>query len=223
MKIKPGSKLVMIGDSITDCGRAQPVAEGLFDPLGRGYVNIVSALIGATYPEHRMRIVNVGCGGNTVKSLKDRWQRDVIDLKPDWVSIMIGINDVWRQFDLPLMKEQHVLPDEYEKTLDNLVATTLKSVKGVVLIAPYYIEPNRNDAMRARMDEYGAIVKKIAVKRKTLFVDTQSAFDSILKTCHPNALSWDRVHPNQIGHTVIARAFLDTIGFEWKRNGLIEK
>lgn len=219
MKIKPGSKLVMIGDSITDCGRAQPVAEGLFDPLGRGYVNIVSALIGATYPEYGTRIVNVGCSGNTVLSLKDRWQRDVIDLKPDWVSIMIGINDVWRQFDLPLMKENHVLPDEYERTLDNLVETTLKSVKGVVLMAPYYIETNRKDAMRARMDEYGAIVKKIASKRKALFADTQAAFDAILGNCHPAALAWDRVHPNQIGHAVIARCFLDAIGFEWKRNG----
>ena len=154
-----------------------------------------------------------------MKSLKDRWQRDVIDQKPDWVSIMIGINDVWRQFDLPLMKEQHVLPEEFEKTLDNLVTTTLRSAKGVVLMAPYYIEPNRKDAMRARMDEYGAIVRKIATKRKTLFADTQAAFDTILENCHPAALAWDRVHPNQIGHTVIARTFLDAIGFEWKRNG----
>ena len=179
----------------------------------------MSALIGASYPEDRIRIVNVGCSGNTVKSLKDRWQRDVIDQKPDWVSIMIGINDVWRQFDLPLMKEQHVLPEEFEKTLDNLVTTTLRSAKGVVLMAPYYIEPNRKDAMRARMDEYGAIVRKIATKRKTLFADTQAAFDTILENCHPAALAWDRVHPNQIGHTVIARTFLDAIGFEWKRNG----
>ncbi len=215
MKIESGSKLVMIGDSITDCGRVQPVAEGLFDPLGRGYVNIVSALIGATYSERRIRIVNVGSSGHTVRNLKDRWQKDVIGLKPDWVSIMIGINDVWRQFDVPLM-EQHVSPEEYEKTLDKLVADTLRSVDGVVLMAPYYIEPNRSDAMRARMDEYGRIVKKISQKRKTLFADTQSYFDEILKTCHPAALAWDRVHPNQIGHAVIARAFLDAVGFEWR-------
>ena len=69
MKIQPGSKLLMIGDSITDVGRAQPVAEGLFDPLGRGYVNIVSALIGAVYPHYRIRVVNMGCSGNTVRSL----------------------------------------------------------------------------------------------------------------------------------------------------------
>jgi lysophospholipase L1-like esterase len=140
-----------------------------------------------------------------------------MELKPDWVSIMIGINDVWRQFDVPLMKEQHVMIGEYEETLDKLVETTLRAKKGVILMTPYYIEPNRDDAMRARMDKYGQAVRKIAIRRKTLFADTQAAFDSILKTCHPNALAWDRVHPNQIGHMVIARAFLDAIGFGWKR------
>lgn len=217
MKIKPGSKIVMIGDSITDCGRTQPVAEGLFDPLGRGYVNIVSALLGAVYPDYHLRIVNVGNSGNTVRNLKERWQKDVLDLKPDWVSVMIGINDVWRQFDLPLMKETHVPIDEYEKTLDKLVVDTLPLVKGMVLLTPYHIEANRKDAMRCKMEEYGAVVKKIALKRKTLFVDTQAAFDSLLQHFHSAAIAWDRVHPNQIGHTVIAKAFLDAIGFEWKR------
>ena len=217
MKIKPGSKIVMIGDSITDCGRTQPVAEGLFDPLGRGYVNIVSALLGAVYPDYRLRVVNVGTSGHNVKNLEERWQRDVVDLKPDWVSVMIGINDVWRQFDLPLMKEAHVSIGEYEKTLDKLVVKTLPLVKGMVLLTPYYIESNRKDAMRSKMDEYGAVVKKIASKRKTLFVDTQAVFDSFLENFHSAAISWDRVHPNQTGHAVIAKAFLDAIGFEWKR------
>ncbi len=217
MKIKPGSKIVMIGDSITDCGRTQPVAEGLFDPLGRGYVNIVSALLGAVYPDYRLRVVNVGTSGHNVKNLEERWQRDVVDLKPDWVSVMIGINDVWRQFDLPLMKEAHVSIGEYEKTLDKLVVKTLPLVKGMVLLTPYYIESNRKDAMRSKMDEYGAVVKKIASKRKTLFVDTQAVFDSFLENFHSAAISWDRVHPNQTGHAVIAKAFLDAIGFEWNR------
>ena len=217
MKIKPGSKIVMIGDSITDCGRTQPVAEGLFDPLGRGYVNIVSALLGAVYPDYRLRVVNVGTSGHNVKNLEERWQRDVVDLKPDWVSVMIGINDVWRQFDLPLMKEAHVSIGEYEKTLDKLVVKTLPLVKGMVLLTPYYIESNRKDAMRSKMDEYGAAVKKIASKRKTLVVDTQAVFDSFLENFHSAAISWDRVHPNQTGHAVIAKAFLDAIGFEWNR------
>ena len=117
MKLQKGSKLVMIGDSITDAGRARPVGEGLFDPLGRGYVCMVNALLGAVYPERGLRVVNMGCSGNTVRDLKARWQTDVFDLKPDWVSIMIGINDVWRQYDLPLQPESHVPLKEYEEKI----------------------------------------------------------------------------------------------------------
>ena len=105
MKIGKGEKLVMIGDSITDCGRTRPVAEGLFDPLGRGYVTMVEALLGAAYPQLGIRVVNMGNGGNQVRDLKDRWQTDVIALQPDWLSVYIGINDVWRQFDMPRQPE----------------------------------------------------------------------------------------------------------------------
>jgi lysophospholipase L1-like esterase len=153
----------------------------------------------------------MGCGGNNVRDLKNRWATDVLAQKPDWLSIMIGINDVWRQFDLPLMPETHVYPDEYEATLDELVAKTKPQVKGLVLMTPYYIEPNRKDAMRARMDEYGRIVKRIAARRKTLFVDTQAAFDEVLTDYYPATLAWDRVHPNATGHMIIARAFLRAI------------
>ena len=100
-------------------------------------------------------MVNMGGSGNTVRDLKNRWQTDALDLKPDWISIMIGDNDVWRQFDSPLQPAGHVLPDEYEATLNALVAETLPRVQGLVLMTPFYIEPNPQDAMRARMDEYG--------------------------------------------------------------------
>src|SRR5262245_43928843 len=108
MLIGAKEKLVMIGDSITDCGRARPFGEGLFDAIVKGYVGLVDALITAAYPELGIRVVNVGTSGNTVRDLKDRWDTDVIELKPDWLSIMIGTNDVWRQFDSPLIAESHV-------------------------------------------------------------------------------------------------------------------
>jgi lysophospholipase L1-like esterase len=217
MQIAAGSKLVMIGDSITDCGRSRPVGEGLFEASGKGYVTLVDALLGTSYPERAIRVVNMGCSGNTVRDLKNRWQTDVLDLQPDWLSIMIGINDVWRQFDLPRQPECHVLPAEYEATLNELVKLTKPRLKGLVLMTPFYIEPNPKDAMRARMDEYGAIVKKVAKKHKTLVVDTQAAMDAVLKHYYPATLGWDRVHPNQTGHMVLARAFLNGIGFQYHR------
>ncbi len=217
LKIAARSKLVMVGDSITDAGRARPVGEGRGEAIGKGYVMMVEALLGAVYPEQWIRIVNQGISGNTVRDLKARWQADVLDLAPDWVSIMIGANDVWRQFDSPRQTERHVLIEEYEKTLDELVAATLPRVKGLALITPFYLESNRADAMRATMDRYGAAVRRLAEKHKTVFVDSQAAFDEVLKTYYPASLNWDRVHPDHIGSMVLARAFVNAIGFDWRR------
>lgn len=215
MLIHSNSKLVMIGDSITDCGRARPVAEARDDALGSGYVTLVNSLITSGYPQLRIRIVNMGIGGNTVRDLAARWDTDVLALKPDWLSIMIGINDVWRQFDTPLQTENHVLLEEYTATLDKLIRTVRPQLKGLVLLTPYFIEPNRAEPLRALMDRYGAAVRQLAAAHQALFVDTQAAIDQILASLHPMALAKDRVHPNQTGHMVLARAFLKAVDFAW--------
>src|SRR5690554_3798625 len=138
MKITANDKLVMIGDSITDCDRKRPVGEGIFEGLGRGYVSMINALITSVYPELAIRVVNMGSSGHTVRDLRDRWQTDVIDLKPNWLSIMIGTNDVWRQYDQPHMTESHVYIDEYEATLRSLIHDSLPWLKGLILMTPFY-------------------------------------------------------------------------------------
>lgn len=215
MLIQPNSKLVLIGDSITDCERARPVGEGLFQALGKGYVSQVDTLLQSTCPERAIRVVNMGISGNTVRDLRARWQTDVLDLTPDWLSVMIGINDVWRQFDAPLQTEWGVPLEEYEQTLRELLGKVRPMLKGLVLMTPYFLEPNKSDAMRRRMDQYSAVVKKLAGEYDACLVDTQAAFDKILETLHPMTLAWDRVHPSQTGHMVIARAFLDAVGYRW--------
>lgn len=214
MLIENGSKLVMIGDSITDFGRSRPIGEGLFDNIGKSYVMLVDAMFKAIAPESRIRVVNMGISGNTTRDLKDRWQTDLLDLNPDWVSILIGANDVWRQFDSPLLTEQHVLPEEYEQNLKDLLECTLPRVKGVVLFTPYFMEINRNDPMRKRMDEYGALVKKLGKAYCLPVADLQEEFDRYLSYYHSASLNWDRIHPNPVGHMLIARAFMKTIGFD---------
>ena len=217
MKIQPNSKLLMIGDSITDCERARPIGE-IWPPdaLGKGYVNFVDALLMARYPAHHIRVVNMGEGGNTVMDLKARWQTDVLDLKPDWLSIGIGINDVWWQFAMPHIAEKHIPVDKYARTLDDLVTETKPMLKGVILMSPYYIEPNRAEPIRAMMDEYGTAMRQIAEKHQAVFVDTQAAFDAVLPHVHSSAFAVDRVHPTQAGHMILARAFLNAVGYEWE-------
>lgn len=216
MKLGQNEKLVMIGDSITDCGRARPAGEGIFDAIGKGYVAQVEALLSSTYPQRQIRVVNMGSGGNTVRELKVRWQSDVIDLKPDWLSIMIGINDVWRQYDTPYIIESHVYIEEYKQTLNELVKEAKRHINGIVLMTPFYLEPNPNDAMRATMDQYGQAVKEIAEANGTFFVDIQAAFAPVLKEIYPATLGWDRVHPSQVGHMVITRSFLNAVDFSWQ-------
>jgi lysophospholipase L1-like esterase len=216
MQIAPNSKLVMIGDSITDAGRDHNNGgEGLFNSYGNGYVALVQALLHSRYPAHRIRVVNKGISGNDVRDLDRRWQKDVLNQEPDWVSVMIGINDVWRQFDVPQIAEQHVPLDAYRETLGRLVGSTRPQLSGMVVAAPYYIESQRGDAMRTRMDEYAAVAAEIAADNDCLFVDVQAAFDAYLAHFHSAQLAWDRVHPNTTGHMIIARAWLDAVGFTW--------
>lgn len=215
MFLPENSKLVMVGDSITDCERQRPVGEGFPGALGNGYVNLVASLLDSAYPERNIRTINMGVTGNTVKDLKARWQMDVLDLVPDWVCMMIGINDVWRHFGSQYNKERATSEQEYRETLEALLDDTLPHVKGMVLMSPYLIEPNVEEPMRALMDRFGCIMMETANKYGTVFVDTQAAFNGLLKYCHPVSLSFDRIHPNMTGHMLLARAFLNGIGFKW--------
>jgi lysophospholipase L1-like esterase len=215
MKIQPNTKLLMIGDSITDCGRVRPIAEASGEALGTGYVSLINACLTAFSPQARIRIVNMGVSGNTVRDLAARWSSDVVALHPGWLSILIGINDVWRQFDARLQIEEHIGLDEYAQTMETLIRTTQPQLKGLVLMTPYFIEPNRADPMRAKMDEYGAVVRKLAERYQAILVDTQAAFDSVLAELHPMALAGDRIHPNLTGHMILARAFLKAVDYTW--------
>jgi lysophospholipase L1-like esterase len=217
MKIQPGSKLLFIGDSITAGGRnvSQPGEGRTDEAYGSGYVLFVKSLLEIIQPDSRIRVLNRGVSGNTVRELATRWQADVLDIRPDWLSVMIGINDVWRQFDTPLRTEIHVSLEEYTTTLRSLLAAVRPSLKGLVICSPYVIDANSADPMRAAMDRYGAAARSLAKEFDATFVDTQTAFDDYLRHHHPNQLCWDRIHPSATGHMLIAKAWLDAMGFEW--------
>ena len=208
-------RIVFAGDSVTDMDSVKPVGEGLFDKLGKGYVRIIDNMLAAVYPEIKIRVTNSGVSGNTSRDLLERFERDVVDLKPDWVSICIGINDVWRQFDTPAMADAQVFPDEYESNVEQMITSVKGSVKGIFILSPYYMEPNREDAMRARMDEYVAICKKLTEKHGCIFVDFQQLYEDYCKVRHSTFIAWDRVHPNTVGATLMARAFLEQCGFDY--------
>ena len=212
-------RIVFAGDSVTDMGSVQPVGEGLGDNAGRGYVRVIENLLSVCYPERRIRITNSGINGDTSRGLLARFQRDVVELAPDWVSICIGINDVWRQFDCPAMPNKHISPEEYEQNVEKMILMVKGNVKGIFLLSPYYMEPNAQDQMRARMDEYVAVCRELAKKHDCIFVDFQKLYEEYCSIRHSSFAAWDRVHPNQVGATLMAREFLSHCGFDYNHKG----
>lgn len=213
MLIEKNSKFIMIGDSVTDCGRKQPEGEDISigTGWGDGYVNLVRSHLGAFYPDYDIRVINKGTSGEQSGDLVKRWSQDVLDYNPQWVSILIGTNDVWRIFDAKHMTETHGNRENYEKNLRYMIKQTLPITENIILMAPYFIESNKNDLMRQEMDAYGAICKRLAEEYHLFFIDLQAVFDGVLEKVHPMYLGWDRIHPNAIGHTLIAHKVLNTI------------
>lgn len=208
MILKENQRIVFAGDSITDDGRKRPIGEGLWGGTGNGYVRMVETFLAVDYPELNVRCTNMGESGNTSDDLLERWDSDVNGLKPDIVVMCIGVNDVWRQFDCPGFSDYAVMPEEYEK---NLNAIADKTSAKQIWLTPYYLESNLSDPMRARMEEYAKIMKKIADRRGIDCIDLQAEFDKYLKHRYPAYITWDRVHPGWVGSLIISRKVVELL------------
>lgn len=217
MIFQNNDRIVFAGDSVTDMGSTNPIGEGLCENVGRGYVRLVESFLSAYYPEILTRVTNAGISGNTSRDLLARFDRDVVSLNPDWVSVCIGINDVWRQFDCPAIPDGHVMPEEYRNNVEEMILKVKDKVKGIFILSPYYIESNHDDFMRKRMDEYVEISKELAEKHGCRFVDFQKVFENYCKIRHSAYIAWDRVHPNQVGSMLMAKAFLEQCDFDFNK------
>jgi len=206
MKIPAGSTLLFIGDSITDCER-----EFVGSGLGSGYVSMVAEDFRNTWPPVEVTITNRGVSGNQIPDLEARWDADVLAHKPDWLAMKIGINDVWQQFECAL-ETREVAMANFEGVYRSLLERTRPELKGLILMSPYFIEPNREDPVRKLMDGFGGVVARLAQEFDAVFVDVQAGFDEYLKTGSAQSLAEDRVHPNRSGHEIIAKAFLEAVG-----------
>ncbi|WP_293912737.1 SGNH/GDSL hydrolase family protein [Deinococcus sp.] len=205
-----GQKLIFIGDSITDAGRTDGVGEYGGEHYGDGYVARVRELLLARAPQTPLHILNRGVGGDTVRHLAARWQRDVLDQRPDWLSVKIGVNDVWRSFNGP--SRDAVSPPEYTRTLRTLLGQAAAQGTRLVLVTPFLIEANRAEAMRVAVEERAASVAELAREFSAPLVALQPAFDAACQADEPLLWSPDRVHPSGPGHMLIALEWLRALG-----------
>lgn len=205
-----GQTVVLTGDSITDCGRRGDQA-----PYGNGYVARAIELVGARYPERKINFINTGISGNTVQNLRDRWQDDVLNFKPDWVTIKIGINDLHRTL---AETPEATPPDVYEKTYRGILQRTRDAGAKVVLIDPFFISlETGNDSFRKKvldfLPEYLGIVENLSKEFETLHVYTHQLFMEQLKHRPAEYFCPEPVHPYTSGHIVIAHGLLKTLGW----------
>lgn len=117
----------------------------------------------------------------------------------------------------PAIPNNLVFPEEYRQNVEKMILSVKDNVKGIFILSPYYMEPNRDDMMRKRMDEYIDICKELAQKYGCIFVDFQAMYDRFFKTRHSSLIAWDRVHPNQMGATFMAREFLSRCEFDFSK------
>ena len=195
---------VFIGDSITDTGRRDD-PEG----YGNGYVSRIREQLLVNDPACSTEVLNRGVSGDTVRQLAARWQSDALDLRPDLLSVKIGVNDVWRSFGgLP---EEAVGAQEYAATLRELLGSAQASGCRLVLVTPFLVEPDRADPMRLEVENRAGIVAELAGEFGAVLVDLQPAFDAAVEASSAARWAPDRVHPSGPGHLLIARAWLRAV------------
>jgi lysophospholipase L1-like esterase len=198
----PGTRILFQGDSITDGARGRSP-----DPnhiLGHGYVFIIAARHGAAFPAAKLDFVNRGVSGNTVRDLEKRWSTDTLELKPDILSILIGVNDNGR---VPL--------DEYEQTYDRLLSQARAANPKIKLVlGEPFVKPG--GALQAETKQRQAIVARLAQKHGAALVHYQRIFDEATQRAPADYWIWDNVHPTYRGHQLMADEWERVVREFWK-------
>jgi len=192
------------GDSITDAGRnrdsAEPNAAGA---LGNGYPLLVASAVLAARPASGLRFFNRGVSGNKVPDLQQRWTVDTVNLRPDVLSILIGVNDFWHKLD----HGYNGTVQDYEQQYTTLLAETRSALPGVHLIVlePFVLRTGAVDARWfPEFDQRRAAAARVATHARATFVPLQSIFNQRARTAPPEYWAADGVHPTPAGHAVIA-------------------
>jgi len=198
------------GDSITDWGRDKSDSNPN-SGLGHGYAFFASAHLRHRLPRHNVQCYNRGVGGDKVFQLADRWDKDCIQLKPDLLSILIGVNDFWHTVD----GNYDGSVKEYKRDYMALLERTKKELPNVELVIgePFVIKEGSSvdDSWFPDFYDYQSTAKEVALKYDAAFILYQSLFDKAAQNVRPTYWSQDGVHPTMAGFQLMAEAWLQTV------------
>jgi acyl-CoA thioesterase I len=200
--VQKTDKMIFIGDSITEWGRA-----GDPEDIGTGYVRLIHDYLLTTYPDRMPVVLNRGVGGHRIPDLAERWIKDVIEENPAYVSISIGINDVWRQIDH--LEDDQVYPAQFETIyIDLLEQVKEKTNATIILMEPTVIEETIESEGNQKLIPYAEIVKKLAIQFDAVYVPTHQAFIEYLQENTGYPLTIDGVHTNSTGNMLMAQTWI---------------
>ena len=199
-----GTVVLFQGDSITDAGRNRESADAnAAGALGNGYPLLVASAVLAARPASGFRFYNRGISGNKVPDLQQRWTTDTVDLRPDVLSILIGVNDFWHKLD----HGYNGTVQDYEQQYTSLLDETRKALPRVHLIVlePFVLKTGAVDARWfPEFDQRRAAAARVATRARATLVPLQSIFDQRARTAPAAYWAADGVHPTPAGHAVIA-------------------
>ena len=200
-----GDMILFQGDSITDSDRNR------FDPddMGRGFAAMAAAFFCAQYPELGIKFLNRGVGSDRSCDMRLRWEKDCIDLQPDWVSILIGINDTWRFFDSGL----ETSPLEFEENCRAMLEDVRMHTKaGLILCEPFLLPyPEDRGLWREDLDPKIHILRALAREFGAIYVPFDGLFAKASTRQELTYWLKDGVHPTPAGAALMAQAWLDAV------------
>jgi len=209
--IKPGSTVLFQGDSISDINRSGDLKDVNHNRvLGIGFCNYIAARLLRERPADRLKFYNKSIGGNRIVDLYARWKIDAINLNPDVISILIGINDTWHRFS----KQNGVDPRRFEAVYRMLLEDTKEHLPKVRLILgePFAFRCGVvTEEWIEELVQRQQIVKKLAGEFGAIFVPFQSALDKVLEDAPPEYWVGDGVHPTLAGHWVLSECWYETV------------
>lgn len=211
--VEKGETILFQGDSITDAGREKEkeLANNTWS-FGMGYAFLAASSMLKTMPEKDLTIYNRGISGNKVYQLADRWEKDCLNLNPDVLSILIGVNDYWHKRD----GNYDGTVEVYEKDYRKLLKGTQKMLPGIrlVLCEPFYVlETSAVDETWVEpMKKYQAAAKRVADDFDVVWVPFQKVFDEAIKYAPGKYWAGDGVHPSMAGAQLMAEAWLKAVG-----------